>query len=99
MLLLNGTRTRYWKKARHGRLRVFVGNMIYWVMEPLKIGRVRGIVNVQGKAFVVAYELAPTGPDTFTTFSTNEVLVDFAVVMGALEYIEHDSTTQVLLPL
>ena len=89
----------HWRKARCGSLRVFAGNIIYWTRAPLTVGRVRGIVTQQGEAVAAVEKLAPLGSDTFSSSSLQELLVDFAAVKGALEYIDHGSTVQVLPPL
>ena len=87
-VLVYGVSTKAWRSARVGRIRIGIQNVVYWTQPSFGLGRVRGIVVNEGKAFASVAVFTDAADGCFEVGELEELLVDCVVIEGALAYIE-----------
>ena len=99
-LMVFGVFAESWKSVRVGRIRVRAGNIVHWALASRCLGRVRGIVQIQGKAFASVGMLSAVANGCFSCVALDERLVECSAIEGVLAYIElGPDAIKVLMPL
>ena len=82
-----------------GLLRVTAKSVVHWLCEGRCLGRVRGIVQQDGRRFAAVAVLSAVDGGYFTCARLEECVVECAVLEGALAHIEvAPDVFRVLLP-
>ena len=98
-LVVLGDRRESWASVIVGRKRTRARDVVHWVLDGDRLGRVRGIVQHEGKAFASVTTLSPLPDGTFSCADLREALVECVVLEGSLPYIEiGEHTFKVLMP-
>ena len=94
-----GDRRESWASVIVGRKRTRARDVVHWVLDGRRLGRVRGIVRYEGKAFASVTALSPLPDGMFSCAVLREVVVGCVVLEGSLPYIEIcEQTFKVLMP-
>ena len=87
-MLVCGASTAAWRNARVGRINVVMQSVVYWTLPSFGLGRVRGVVMHEEKAFASVALLTAVADGCFEVGELDELLVECAVIEGSLAYIE-----------
>ena len=87
-LVVLGVARTSWASARVGYRRWRAKDIVQWVLDGQCLGRVRGIVEHEGRPFAAVACLSPAADSTFSCAVLHEAVVECAVLMAALPYIE-----------
>ena len=87
-MLVCGASTAAWRSARVGRINVVMQSVVYWTLPSFGLGRVRGVVMHEEKAFASVALLTAVADGCFEVGELDELLVECAVIEGSLAYIE-----------
>ena len=99
-LVVLGERRESWASVLVGRKRLRARDVVHWVLDGRRhLGRVRGIVTYEGKAFASVAALSPLPDGTCSCAVLREMVVECVVLEQPLPYIEICTDTfRVLMP-